>query len=179
MPPLELSEDDGFPRPSKQSIAIDFLENRNEDFRNAQGEFPCRFDPSRQKFVARPVAFPSHDIPPDATEDELRKSKLEVVATTKSFSNALAALKSKKSKNETIASFDLDTCHDWEEVTARIQTVVDEYGKTDTIWGKLRGAFREVGGNARSIQAFVGLLPDGEYKTLCGGLTLILTVSNL
>jgi hypothetical protein len=111
-------------------------------------------------------------------EQELKESKLRVVATKESFANALSALKKKKSKDKKIASFDPDSCHDWNEITELIHVVVKEYHRDDTAWGQIRVAFRCVGANAKSIQSFVGLLPDGEYKTLCGGLTLILTVGN-
>jgi hypothetical protein len=159
-----------------QPISVDFIENRDAGFRNDQGELPCKFDPSCQKFVARPVA--SSAVLDDNAE-ELRESKLRLVATTESFSNALAILKKKKkSKDKKIANFDLNSCHDWKDITELIHGVAKEYHKNDTTWDHIRGAFRRVGDNAQSIQSFVGLLPDGEYKTLCGGLTLILTVGN-
>jgi hypothetical protein len=169
--------DDGFPAPSMQPISVDFIENRNAGFRNAEGELPCEFDPNSQKFVAPPFLLGGAVL--DHEEEELRESKLRVSTTTESFTSALAALKKKrKSKDQTIANFDLDSCHDWKEITELIHVVVKDYHKDDTTWGHIRGAFRRVGDNAKSIQSFVGLLPDGEYKTLCGGLTLILTVSD-
>ena len=163
----------GFPCPSAQPISVDYIENRHTEFRDEHGELPFRFDASRQKFVARSVAW---DAAPSTSDEELRDSKLRVVATTKSFSNALSALKEKKSKEKKIASFDLDSYHDWKEITGLIQVVVKEYHSNDTTWDRIRSGFRTVGDNAKSMQAFIGLLPDGEYKTLCGGLTLILTV---
>jgi len=173
MPPHQRA-DDGFPAPSMQPISVDFIENRDAGFRNAEGELPCNFDPSSQKFVAAPFAFGGAVL--DHEEEALRESKLRVVATKESFAHALAALKSKKkSKNEAIANFDLNSYHDWEEITEHIDLVVKNSHQDDTTWGHIRRAFRRVGDNATSIQSFVGLLPDGEYKTLCGGLTLILT----
>jgi len=172
MPPSQ-SVDDGIPCLSKQSISVDFIEHHNLDFRDAQGELPCKYDPSRQQFVARPAAW--HATLAD-NEEEWRQSKLRVVTTAESFSNALLTLKAKKTKDGKISSFDLDSCHGWEEVTELIQEVVEEYHNKDTVWAKIRGEFRRVGDNAGSIQSFVSLLPDGHYKTLCGGLTLILTV---
>ncbi|KAI4673643.1 uncharacterized protein J4E88_008699 [Alternaria novae-zelandiae] len=156
-----------------QPISVDFIENRNTIFRNAQGDLPCKYDVGSQKFVAPPVTFGG--AVPDDYEEQLRESKLKVVATKESFSKALSALKTKKAKDKKIASFDLDACYDWKEITDVIHGVVTDYHKNDTTWSNIRGAFRRVGDNAKSIQPFVGLLPDGEYKTLCGGLTLILT----
>jgi len=176
MPPHQRA-DDGFPAPSMQPISVDFIENRYAGFRNTEGELSCEFDHSLQQFVAPPFAISGVAL--EDYEAELRDSKLRVVATTQSFENALSSLKRKKSKDKKIASFDLDSVHDWKEVTDLIQVVVKDYHKDDSTWAHIRGAFRRVGDNAKSIQTFVGLLPDGEYKTLCGGLTLILTVSHL
>jgi len=174
MPPHQRA-DDGFPALSMQPISVDFIENRDAGFRNAEGELPCNFDPSSQKFVVPPFAVGGAVL--DHEEEALRESKLRVVATTESFAHALAALKAKKkSKNQAIANFDLNSCHDWEGITEHIDLVVENYHQDDTTWGHIRRAFRRVGDTATSIQSFVGLLPDGEYKTLCGGLTLILTV---
>ena len=175
MAPHQLA-DDVFPFPSTQPISVDFIENRDAGFRNAEGDLQCKFDPIRQTFVPRPV------VPDTALEDQeaaLEESKLQVVATTESFVKAISALKKKKSKEKKIASFDLDSCHDWKDITLLIQEVVKDYHKDDSTRGRLRGQFRRVGDNAKSIQTFVGLLPDGEYKTLCGGLMLILTVSHV
>jgi len=172
MAPLQPAND-VFPSLSAQPISVDFIENRQKLYRDAQGELPCTFDPSSQKFVARPLPWETAF---DDSEEELRQSKLMVVATTESFSKALLTLKEKNAGDKTIASFDLESCHDWKEITERIQVVADSYHNKGTTWRKIRSTFRRVGDNAKSLQTFVSLLPDGEYKTLCGGLTLILTV---
>ena len=176
MPPHH-SADDGFPAPSMQPISVDFIENRNTIFRNAQGELPFKYDIGSQKFVAPPVTFDGAVL--DDYEEQLRESKLRVVATKESFSKALSALKTKKAKDKKIASFDLDACHDWTEITNAIHGVVENYHNDDTTWGRIQTGFRRVGDNAKSLQSFVGLLPDGAFETLCGGLVLILTVSDL
>ena len=175
MPPHQRA-DGGFPAPSMQPISVDFIENRDTSFRNAEGELPCNFDQSSQKFVAPPFAFGGAVL--DHEEEALRESKLRVKATTGSFAAALAALKKKteKSTDPKIADFDLDASYDWKEITQLIQVVAKS--RDDAKWGRICKAFRRVGDNARAVQSFVGLLPDGEYAILCRGLVLMLTVSN-
>jgi hypothetical protein len=170
---LTASSEQPFPLVSQQSPAVDFIEHRDIDFRNIRSDVSCKFDTERQKFVARPSP---QALVRGVTDTELVKSKQYLAETTERFNDAIYTLKTRKTKDVNVSNFRLGHCHDWGEVTDTIQGVVDKYYSTDTKWGKIRGAFRRVGDNAASIQGFVGLLPDGSYKTLCGGLTLVLTV---
>jgi hypothetical protein len=170
-----LSMQDSFPGPSQQPLAVDFLENRNNDLRDATGEIPCTFDVKRQRFVPRP-APPITQNAITLVDVELEESNMHLLKTTESFTNAINTLKTKESQNPTIKDFRLSDCNSWEEVMKTMDLAAKQYESRDTKLGKVRSAFRKVGDNGASIQAFVGLLPDGNYKTLCGGLTLILSV---
>lgn len=167
---------DLFPSPSRQPLAVDFIENRDTDLRDPAGELPCKFDTERQKFVPKPVSNLDAQNMTHITDLELEQSNLHLMRTTESFSNAISMLKSKESKNEKIQHFTLSDCDNWEEVIRTMDLAVKQYESRDTKSGKFRSAFRKFGDHSASIKAFVGLLPDGNYKTLCGGLTLILTV---
>ncbi|KAI4657107.1 uncharacterized protein J4E79_007723 [Alternaria viburni] len=168
-PSLPVQDTDGL-----QPLSVDFIENRR-----AGGEPEVNFDPSAQRSVTLPV---DSDIAMlDHGDEELQESKLQAKATEESFAAALVALKRKKknTNDPKIEDFDLDACHDWTEITNAIHGVVENYHNDDTTWGRIQTGFRRVGDNAKSLQSFVGLLPDGAFETLCGGLVLILTVSDL
>jgi hypothetical protein len=162
-----------FPTPSKQPPAVDFLEHRDNDFRNIRSEVSSKFDTERQKYVAKPVP---QALTREVTDTDLAKSNHDLAERAGQFNDAINELKKRRVQDTNISNLRLGYCHDWGEVTDTIQRVVDDYYSTDTKWKKIRGAFRRVGDNAASIQCFVELLPDGCYKTLCGGLTLVLTV---
>ncbi|KAL5114048.1 hypothetical protein ACEQ8H_008062 [Pleosporales sp. CAS-2024a] len=163
---------DSFPIPSLQPLAVDFIENRESDLCDSVGDLPCSFDLKRQKFVSKPE--PLHGLQ-DLGKIDLGESNQHLVKTTESFNLAIKALKDKETRDIVIKNFQLGDCNNWEEVLRSMDLVVKQYESRDTKFGKVRSAFRRIGDNAASIQPFVGLLPDGNYKTLCGGLTLILT----
>jgi hypothetical protein len=128
-----------FPIPSQQPPAVDFLENRDLDFRNIRTDVSCKFDTERKKFVARPSPPASAT---GVTDAELAKSKQHLLETTERFNNAVFTLKTRKAKNINISDFRLGHCHDWGEVTDVIQGVVDNYYSTDT----KRGRYEELSG---------------------------------
>jgi hypothetical protein len=169
-------ENEAFPLPSKQHISVDFIENRTSEFRDNQGQLPCRYDPMQHKFVPKPFDEPDTEISPDVFEEEVKKSKMQLVATNESFSRALDKLKA-TSKEKAVACVNLSACDDWEDVGKALENLTTEYHSDKGAWAKVRKVFRNVGDNSKSIQTFVHLLPDGQYKSLAGGLTLILTVS--
>ncbi|KAI4907047.1 hypothetical protein J4E90_009941 [Alternaria incomplexa] len=163
MPPHQRA-DGGFPAPSMQPISVDFIENRDAGFRNAEGELPCNFDPSSQKFVAAPFAFGGAVL--DHEEEALRESKLRVVATKESFAHALAALKSKKkSKNEAIANFDLNSYHDWEEITEHIDLVA--MTQHAEIREKMAELLKEVPEIVNQCEQYQTLYPGRNTIQLC------------
>lgn len=176
------TEDDlELPLPSQQPLEVDFIQQRVTEYRDVNGALPAKYDVGSQRFVERTrrVTFrttgagTSFDLAPD----EMQDSQLALVATTESFSQAIAELQTKNKKKDEIANFSLlSECHNWDEVAKVLQRAERSYEDTDSVSGKIRKAFRRVGNHSKSIQSFVGLLPDGNYKTLCGGLTLVLTV---
>jgi hypothetical protein len=165
-----------FPTPSQQPLAVDFIENRETDLRDFAGDLPCDFDAIRQKFVPKPGQLLSAQDVMHLAAVDLEESNIHLRKTTESFENAVKALKARESKDPAITNFRLGDCNSWEEVMKTMDMAAKQYGSRDTKLGKVCSAFRRIGDNGASIQAFVGLLPDGNYKTLCGGLTLILTV---
>jgi hypothetical protein len=178
----ESSTEDDIPLPSQQPIEVDFIKHRVAEYRDINGKLPAKYDANKQQFVkrARRVTFRSESAPTsfDLTPEEIKASELALVSTTDSFNKAISELQARNKKKDDIAKFTLlSDCHDWNEVSEVLQDAVKKYEDTESISGKFRRAFRRVGDNSKSIQSFVGLLPDGSYKTLCGGLTLILTVS--
>jgi hypothetical protein len=179
MSSLVPNPEERYPTPSSQSPAVDYLENRSTNFLAVDGDTLLRFDSARDKFVARSSTLSFEESVNNVTSEELELSTRQLSERTNCFHVAIEKLKGdKKVGGESkIAEFRLSECHDWEHVTEVVQQAVNEYHDTDTKWGSIRAAFRRVGAKAASIQSFVNLLPDGNYKTLCGGLTLILTVS--
>ncbi|KAF2642634.1 hypothetical protein P280DRAFT_540511 [Massarina eburnea CBS 473.64] len=102
--------------------------------------------------------------------------KLEVAHTIENFKKAVEELKkSRAKKDKSIGKFDLAAAHDWNEVMELLKSADTMYRNEDSNLGRIRHYFRKIGDNGKSFQMFVGLLPDGNYKTLCGGLTLILS----
>jgi hypothetical protein len=168
--------ENSFPTPSQQPLAVDFIEHRKTDLRDFAGELPCNFDVKRQKFVPKPGPLPDGRDMTGLEVVDLEESNLHLAKTTKSFNDAISKLKAEESKGTVIKNFALSDCNSWDEVMKTMDMAAKQYEGRDSKLGKVRNAFRRIGDNASSIQAFVGLLPDGNYKTLCGGLTLILTV---
>jgi hypothetical protein len=171
------------PLPSDQPLEVDFIENRVTEYQDVNGKQPAKFDVGTQRFVERAhrITFRSTGAGTsfDLAPDEVQENALALVATTESFTQAITELKSKNKKKDEIANFSLlSECHSWDEVAGVLQRAERTYEDKDSVSGKVRKAFRRVGDHSKSIQSFVGLLPDGNYKTLCGGLTLVLTVSN-
>jgi hypothetical protein len=171
-----LETHDSFPSPSRQPLAVDFIENRNTDVLDTVGELLCTFDVERQKFIPK-IASLAHDHNAmSLTDVELEESNMHLVKTTENFANTINMLKSKDSQSTAVKNFSLSACDNWEEVMRTMDLAAKQYESRDTKSGKFRSAFRKFGEHSASIKAFVGLLPDGNYKTLCGGLTLILSV---
>ncbi|KAI9695093.1 MAG: hypothetical protein M1820_008918 [Bogoriella megaspora] len=154
------------PLPSTQPLAVDFLQNR----RNTG----LKFDPQKQHFVAE-LREPA---PWEATPDALalhKENGLELVEMTSSFTSAIQELQKKKANEPAIARFSFKDARDWGDVDSILRSAKKNYLDKDSLSGKIRKMFRSIGKNGKSIQSFIGLLPDGNYKTLCGGLTLILS----
>lgn len=158
------------PRPSAQPLEVDYLQNRLEDDQYANTAFDVekqQFVPQKQTAALRSVSF---DLLPEEDHD------LQVARTTQSFKNAIEILKKKKGKEKAISKFSFDGATSWNDINQIMKTAEIEYLDEDSASGKIRKFFRRIGSNGKSIQSFVGLLPDGNYKTLCGGITLVLKV---
>jgi len=175
------SAEDEIPLPSQQPLEIDFMEHGMNEYRDTNGKLPAKYDANKRRFVQRPrkVTFRSAGAATsfDLSPDESQANELSLVATTESFNEAIEKLQAKNKNDDKIAKFSLSDCHDWNEVSKVLKNAEKTYENGDSVSGKIRRAFRRVGNHSKSIQSFVGLLPDGNYKTLCGGLTLVLTVS--
>lgn len=162
-----------FPLPSRQTLEVDFLENRPSEFRRTAAN--CIFDTDKRQFAplipvgtVQTVSFEQ-----DASEE----SEIQLRHTHDSFRTAVEALKeTAASKNKTVATFQLSNAHSWGEVAKAAKDAEETYLKADSPTSKVRSAFRRIEKNAKSIKPFLGMLPDGEYKTLAGGLTLVLSV---
>ena len=157
--------------PSEQALEVDYLENRQQDYQNPYVGFVVkkqRFAPAEKEPCRRRVSF---DL-----AVSIRENYLQLASTTSSFTNAVKELQRKKGDEADIKRFSLDGAHDWKEVQDIVKSAETRYFKKDSVSGKIRAMFRKIGDNGKSIQPFIGLLPDGNYKTLCGGLTLVLTV---
>ena len=174
---------DDLPLVSQQPLEVDYIENRLPDYRDKDGKLPAKFNVEKQKFIPRPLTRTrtpkarnlslSFDLKPG----ELQQNQLALDSTTTSFNTAIKQLKAEKGGKSKIVKFQLlQDCHNWAEVSNAIELAVATHESDASVGGKFRKMFRRVSNHAESIQSFVGLLPDGNYKTLCGGLTLILTV---
>jgi len=139
---------------------------------------PCRYDPNQQHFVLNNFEVQKPEISLDTLEEEVNESKMQIVVTNEAFSRALCKLKA-ESKDRAVACMNLSDCHDWDDVGKALEKMTADYKDDKSAWAKVRKVFRNVGDHSKSIQSFVHLLPDGQYKSLAGGLTLILTVSIL
>jgi hypothetical protein len=162
-----------FPLPSKQSIEVDFIENREVELQKVGIERAYTFNSEKKRFVAQTaVQEISYDEPCEPV------SPLELQRTRDELQSAIDLLKERKGKkNEAVAKFELSDPHSWADVVRILTEVELAYLSKDSISGTVRGAFRKIGEHGKSIKPFIQMLPDGSYKTLCGGLTLILTVS--
>ncbi|KAF2420749.1 hypothetical protein EJ08DRAFT_702341 [Tothia fuscella] len=161
---------DAIPLPSEQPLEVDYLQNRQRIFSSST----VSFDVKKQQFV-----------PLQPRQSQMAGSSIgaAVVATSCSpllaasisFGNAVKELQAKRGSKFKIANFSLEGTHSWEEIKKIIDSAEEGYLKEESASGKIRKVLRKVGDNGKSIQSFLGILPDGSYKTLCGGLTLILT----
>ncbi|KAL8391294.1 hypothetical protein RB595_010058 [Gaeumannomyces hyphopodioides] len=72
--------------------------------------------------------------------------------------------------------------HTIQELLAVVESAVDKYQNADTkgLWGKVRLAFRKLGGSGDVITGWLGLLPsETEYlSVVCGGLKLIIKAAS-
>ncbi|KAF2122821.1 hypothetical protein BDV96DRAFT_593310 [Lophiotrema nucula] len=159
---------DSIPLPSAQPPEVDYLQHRYRAYEDSQ----VTYDSGSREFVPQP--FRTRTISLDL---EPRPVGQLLADSTDSFHKAVERLKAnKKCKTESeIATFKFENCENWGDVIEHVQNAEKKYASDKSLKDKVRGLFRKVSDNGRSIQSFVGLLPDGEYKTLCGGLTLILT----
>lgn len=161
-----------FPLPSNQSIEVDFIENREVELQKAGIEKSYTFSSEKKRFVAQTAVQ-------EISYDDPRKpvSPLELQRTRDELQTAIDHLKERKGKkNDAIAKFELSDPHSWADVVRVLTEVEVAYLNKDSISGKIRAACLRIGENGKSIKPFIQMLPDGSYKTLCGGLTLILTV---
>lgn len=160
-----------FPLPSSQGFEVDFLQNRPSPFQRQASD--CIFQPDKQQFAPRTKANLFKDTVFGDTSNASNQKQLK--HTQDSLQAAIRALKSNKSKNDAmIATFDICEAGSWTDVIAAVKEAEEKYLRDDSPTEKIRKAFRKVEDNSKSIQPFLGMLPDGEYKILCGGLTLIL-----
>lgn len=168
-----MSVSETFPLPSMQGLEIDFLENRSSNFeKHVDG---CKFDTNKQKFTPISNDVMLKDVVFSNSSSKENRTRLK--NTHELLLAAIQSLKEREGhKNAHIAAFDISQSRTWEDVIAAVKAAEEKYLQDDSTTGKIRKAFRQVEDNASSIQPFIGMLPDGEYKTLCGGLTLILKV---
>lgn len=163
---------DELPLVSQQPLEIDFLENRLHAYRDEDGNLPARFSTEAQRFIA--LLPTSHTRTPrgqsnytlwNLEEEELTRNELALVSTKKNFETAIRQLQLQagKADKDKIARFhELQKCHDWDEVVSAINVAVQKHEDDKSVGGKFRKMFRNVGDHAKSIQTFVGLLPDGH-----------------
>jgi hypothetical protein len=165
---------DAIPRPSEQPLEVDYLQNRHPEYSNDN----IVFDPENKKFVPQPLPIAVRRVSFDTLSlRDPHAHELQIVRTTESFKNAVERLVKQKSKDKQLAEFNLSNVTSWSDVNTIMAGAEKKYANMDSTSGKIRNFFHKIGDNGKSIKSFVGLLPDGNYKTLCGGLTLILSVS--
>jgi hypothetical protein len=174
-----MDRDNRFPTPSQQPLAVDFLENRKLEYRSVDGDLSCTYSVDKQEFVERPLTRAAQNIRSMDAEEEVPRSDARLAERNAGFLAAVERLKKKDGKKGVASKFDLSGCHDWTEVMRVVKQVEEAYQNDDSKSGKVRKVFRNISEHSESLKAFVNVLPDGNYKTLCGGLTLILTVSDL
>ena len=167
-----------FPLPSSQDLGVDFLENRPSPFQKHTQN--CVFDPDKQQFAPKDqFASFADTVFNDATSAD---NKVQLENTRTSLQAAIQAFKDqhdqKDKKNAKATTLTISDGSTWSDVIAAVRAAEETYLKDESPTGKIRKAFRKVEEHSRSIQPFLGMLPDGEYKTLCGGLTLILKVEH-
>ncbi|MCJ1270774.1 hypothetical protein MMC22_010671 [Lobaria immixta] len=86
---------------------------------------------------------------------------------------------SQKSKDHALAAFEIASAHEWEDVEAEADNAIKVYNTKGKIWQKnpARVTGRAMGKIAPAIQAWLELLPDGEYTSIvCGALKLVFGV---
>lgn len=73
------------------------------------------------------------------------------------------------------------TSHTWADVLKEIDDATTLYNEPSGRWGKIRNGFRKFGDKAGLGSVWLTLLPSQSdyFSILCGGLTLIIGVSNV
>ncbi|KAL9622667.1 MAG: hypothetical protein Q9160_002977 [Pyrenula sp. 1 TL-2023] len=142
------------------------------ELQDSQGNLPCTFDHEKQLYVARQNGQGSGG---SETTIEWNEPEIEhdAIVQTEQFKAALEEFK-KRSRNATVRHFDVEGAHDWRDVLKVVNKARDDYHSTENVSGKLRDFFHRIGDRGEAFMPFLKLLPDGNYKTLCGGLELIL-----
>lgn len=163
-----------FPLVSRQQLSVDFLDNRMPELQDSQGNLPCTFDHEKQLYVARQGGQAGEESRRTFEFDEPELEN-DALLQTEQFKAALEEFK-KKSHDAKVRHFDVEGAHDWRDVLKVVNKARDDYHSTESISGKLRDFFHKIGDRGEAFMPFLKLLPDGNYKTLCGGLELILGV---
>ena len=75
----------------------------------------------------------------------------------------------------------VDEMHTMAQVWQALDEIAEKYEKGDnkqSIWGRVRLAFRKLGEHGTAFEGWLGLLPTESYylSTICGGIKLILHV---
>lgn len=107
--------------------------------------------------------------------EKLAKAAPRVKSHTARFKGFISAC-SQKSKDHALATFEIAKAHEWEDVEAEADNAIKVYNTKGKIWQKnpARVTGRAMGKIAPAIQAWLELLPDGEYTSIvCGALKLV------
>lgn len=161
------------PLPPQQPLAVDFLQRRASILRDPNGAFPFRYDREVSAFI-----LPDSEIDNDQIQRRilaLSRAQGEVQEAKASFESAIERMKA-KSGDSTVTQFDIHRGGDWKTISQHLQSAQSQYLKEDTVSKQIFARFRKMMDGSDWLLPFVKLLPDGMYKTLSGGLKLVIMV---
>ncbi|KIW06452.1 uncharacterized protein PV09_02896 [Verruconis gallopava] len=154
------------PNVLKQRLTVDFMEKRIIP----EKKLAVRYDRRRDSYVHDSRAVNSPELEEFFKSNEEVQLWKQIEDDTKDWLEEVHNLSQSEKKEFIVADAN------FQAVIDTVKKVQDEYYSKDTMTAHMRDCFRKISGKAERVQPWLELLPDGAYKTLCGGLKLVVEV---
>ena len=148
-----------FPNVTTQPPSVDYIQNTWAPEQRIS--VSLSYDAASDSMIRLGEAESQANVPKD------RDRHIRIKKAIASFQNTVTAYLQKKGDTK---GFQLST---FDDVVLVMQEIETGYLSTDTWQGRARDVFRKISRRSDAVMPALELLPDGPYKTLCGGLKLV------
>lgn len=134
-----------------------------------------QYVPETGRYIARNFSPESQTMPNPS--DAFRKKTAD---QRQKLRQRLLDLQAKCIRHKKGMRIDLDATHNWEGVEAMLREAAALYENKKGVVPPVEHFFKRIGNCGTAVQAWMSLLPDGDYSSfICGGFKLIISVSSL